>query len=41
MIAAGLIVEAEPVVREVLEASLRELLREHGVQLNGIQVRRT
>jgi hypothetical protein len=37
---AGMIVEAEPVFREVLESSLRALLHEQGAELDSIQVRR-
>jgi hypothetical protein len=38
--AAGMIVEAEPVFREPLESSLRDLLREQGATLDSITVRR-
>lgn len=38
--AEGMIVEAEPVFREPLEALLRDLLREQGATLDTITVRR-
>ena len=38
--AAGMVVEAEPVFRETLEASLGDVLRTHGATLDSITVRR-
>jgi hypothetical protein len=38
--AAGMVVEAEPVFREPLEASLRDLLRQQGATLDNITIRR-
>lgn len=37
---AGMIIEAEPVFRDPLEAALRDLLREQGATLDSIVVRR-
>jgi len=38
--AEGMVIEAEPVFREPLEASLRDLLREQGATLDSVTVTR-